>query len=733
MSRRDYRIRQVLEMDACTQCRLCAEVCPAVSASKDGMLSALYRMKGLKEILKSRIGLYRWLFGTKGPSEEQRKHYSSTVFRCTLCAGCQEVCPVGIGLKDLWLSLRQDLVHSGNYPKKIEMIRDNLKESHNVFAEANEERADWVGDMRDAPEHGYVKERAEVVYFTGCVAAYFPLAQKIPMALAEILDAAGVDFTLLGEDEWCCGFPLLGAGLREMLQEFMNHNVEAVRRKGAGRIVFACPSCYQIWREHYPREFELAHASELLAQLIRQRQIPLKDLPLTVTYHDPCDLGRGGRVFEEPREVIRAIPGVNLVELPKNRENCQCCGGGGNLEMVDAELSAAIAGRKIEEVTRHWRPGGRHHLPAVCANHDDLCQEEQGARRGHGSYSARPEGTEAIERGIGSCRMETWRLLDTPPMTAAENMALDDALVELKGGGATPNTIHFLQFYPRAVLVGFHQSVKKRCAPNTAGLMGFMSTGASREGERSSSMRASSAGKSSVTSRSLTWHSRPEGFSGRSAIPSSRALAILGVESAFRPRNDIEINGRKISGTGGTESDGAFLFQGTMLTDFDVDTMLKSLRIPIEKLKAKEIDSIRERVTCLKWELGVTPPLEDIKRAIRTGFEQHLGIRLEPGELTAAERQLFEEKLEYYQSSEWIDHVKPEFEKGEVVQAAHKTDAGLVRFTLVVNLPRKRLKDVYITGDFLSFPTRALFDLEARLRGVPLDYGHIRRLVVRFL
>jgi heterodisulfide reductase subunit D len=350
VSPRDYSIKQMLEMEACTQCRLCADVCPAVSASKDGMLSALSRMKGLKDVLKSRTGLFRRLLGKKGPSEEQWKQFSSTVFRCTLCANCQEVCPVGIGLKDLWLSLRLDLVRSGNYPKKTEMIRDNLQESHNVFAEANEERADWVGDMRDAPEHGYVKGRAEVVYFTGCVAAYFPLAQKIPMAMAEILDAGGVDFTLLGEDEWCCGFPLLGAGIGGMLQRFVKHNLEAVRRKGAGRVVFSCPSCYQIWREHYPREFEICHASELLLELVGEGGVPLKELPLTVTYHDPCDLGRGARVFDEPREVIRSIPGIKLIELPKNRENCQCCGGGGNLEMIDAELSSAIASRKIEAV-----------------------------------------------------------------------------------------------------------------------------------------------------------------------------------------------------------------------------------------------------------------------------------------------------------------------------------------------------------------------------------------------
>jgi heterodisulfide reductase subunit D len=107
-----------------------------------------------------------------------------------------------------------------------------------------------------------------------------------------------------------------------------------------------------MWREHYPPEFEIAHASQFLMQLIKSNRVPLQDLPLTVTYHDPCDLGRGSRIFDAPREAIQSIPGIKLVELDRNRENCQCCGGGGNLEMIDAELSAEIAKQKIEEVMR---------------------------------------------------------------------------------------------------------------------------------------------------------------------------------------------------------------------------------------------------------------------------------------------------------------------------------------------------------------------------------------------
>jgi lipoate-protein ligase A len=328
--------------------------------------------------------------------------------------------------------------------------------------------------------------------------------------------------------------------------------------------------------------------------------------------------------------------------------------------------------------------------------------------------------------------MMKWRLLDTPPMTASENMALDDTLLELRGKGETQNTIHFLQFSPRAVLVGFHQSVQEEIRTEYCQAQGIHIN-----------RRNTGGGAIFFDESQLGWEVICDKSFFNVVIPTIRlfktlcdpvitALSTLGIVSNFRPRNDIEVKGRKISGTGGTECDGAFLFQGTMLTDFDVDTMLRSLKIPVEKLKAKEIDSVKERVTCLKWELGYTPPLEDIKSAIKTGFEMCLGIRLEPAGLTESEMKLFAKKLKYYRSPEWIDFVRPRFKRRDVVQGAYKSEAGMVRFTLVVDLVQKKIKDIYITGDFLSFPTRALFDMEANMRDVSLDRGSIHRIIKQF-
>ena len=350
MANQDYSKKQLIEIGACTNCQFCAQVCPTVSASLDGNLSAVFRIDSIKKIVRSRNLLFRKLFRSKELSEDQWKHFSDTVFKCTLCGHCQEVCPVGIHLKDLWVSARQDMVHSKFHPEKLKMIRDHLEEDRNVFGEDKEERAEWVEDLRHPPQDLYIRDQAEVVYFTGCVSSNFPVAQKIPMALAEIMDIGQIEFTLLGEEEWCCGFPLLGAGMKDKVQAYIAHNLEAVRRKKAKSVVFSCPSCYQMWREYYPPDIEIFHVTQFLKKLTEANRLPFKTLSWTVTYHDPCDLGRAARIFSEPREIIRSIPGIKLVELAHNKESCRCCGGGGNLEMIDAQLAAEIARQKIDEV-----------------------------------------------------------------------------------------------------------------------------------------------------------------------------------------------------------------------------------------------------------------------------------------------------------------------------------------------------------------------------------------------
>ena len=205
-----------------------------------------------------------------------------------------------------------------------------------------------------------------------------------------------------------------------------------------------------------------------------------------------------------------------------------------------------------------------------------------------------------------------WRVLDTGVGDAASNMCLDKAVLEARTRGLVPDTLRFLQFSPPAVLVGSHQCVDLEVRRPYCEDQGI-------EVNR----RLTGGGAIFFDRSQLGW----EVIAGREGLPGDalalnelmcrgliEALADLGLEASFRPVNDVEVGHRKISGTGGTESGGAFLFQGTLLVDFDVDTMVRALRIPTEKLRDKEIDSIRDRVTCLKWLLGEAPPLPASRR-----------------------------------------------------------------------------------------------------------------------
>jgi heterodisulfide reductase subunit D len=223
---------------------------------------------------------------------------------------------------------------------------------HNLSQEDNAERGEWRDLLTNLPEHAFEKDRAEVAYFVGCVASFFPMVQAIPKNLATILDGAGTDFAILGGEEWCCGFPLIAAGLPEKAHDMISHNLEKVKALGAKRMVFSCPTCYRTWAEHYGSGLELFHSTQFLQTLIGEGTLRLGKVEETVTYHDPCDLGRNAGEFEAPRNILKAIPGLKLVEMENNRARSICCGGGGNVEMADAELSAAVAHRKLDEVLK---------------------------------------------------------------------------------------------------------------------------------------------------------------------------------------------------------------------------------------------------------------------------------------------------------------------------------------------------------------------------------------------
>jgi len=316
----------------------------------------------------------------------------------------------------------------------------------------------------------------------------------------------------------------------------------------------------------------------------------------------------------------------------------------------------------------------------------------------------------------GNSMRETWRLLDTGSLPAADNMALDKIILSARSSGLIPNTVRYLQFSPHCVLVGYHQAVELEVEEEYC-----------REHHIEINRRITGGGNLYWDEGQLGWEifalkdtpGIPKHLEEMYRLMCESVVAglkRLGVTARFRPANDIEVDGRKISGTGGTEIGNAFLYQGTLLTDFDVDTMLGCLKLPIKKLEDKQVNSFKQRVVCLKEVLGCLPPMEDIKASLAQGISEVLGISLEPGMLSESEQTAYNQALPAFQSDEWIRGTRILPQENDLCAAEHKTPGGLIRVSLRLDPNRQRIKSAFISGDFFAYPERSILDLEARLK-----------------
>jgi lipoate-protein ligase A len=213
---------------------------------------------------------------------------------------------------------------------------------------------------------------------------------------------------------------------------------------------------------------------------------------------------------------------------------------------------------------------------------------------------------------------------------------------------------------------------------------------------------------------------------------SALGLQRLGIDAHFRPRNDVEVHGRKISGTGGTELSGAILFQGTLLVDFDADEMLRALRIPTEKLQDKEIESVKERVTCMRWELGRVPSPAEIKASLIQGFSEAFGVVFAPHPLTSEEQGLLDERLTYFSSPEYIYKVRESLPRRKTLSSILKAPGGLIRVSIALDVKTRAINQILITGDFFAYPKRTVFDLESLLKNSKASLSQIEEIIHAF-
>lgn len=316
----------------CVQCGTCRSVCPVFNVVGWESANTRGRMLIIKSLLEGRL-----------PSEDVLPSLAS----CTTCGICAAKCPAGVNPPEVVESARAQLVKCGIEIESQEKLRTAVLTSGNSFGETKDRLA-WFSEA----ERLKLPKNSDYVYFVGCFDSYrYPEFAKKTF---QVLRHFGV--TLL-PDEQCCTSPLLRTGFREDAKKVMGRNLEQIRKLRAHTIITSCAGCYTTLKNNYPEKLQVISLSEFLTEHIEW--LKLKKLDLTVTYHDPCHLGRHNKIYEAPRKIIQAI--CTLKEMKIIKEDSRCCGGGGGVRIGYPDISLKLARSRLEDV-----PEGMDYIVTSC-------------------------------------------------------------------------------------------------------------------------------------------------------------------------------------------------------------------------------------------------------------------------------------------------------------------------------------------------------------------------------
>ena len=316
----------------CFQCGLCDVVCPW----------NLVRTFSMRKIVRE---------ATFGLTEIE----SEDIWRCTTCGRCPQQCPRDVKQIESGIALRRIATEYGVFPTPVKPIRTvsgSLIGEGNPFGEERKNRANWAEGLSVKT----FTEGMEVLYFPGCYLSYDPRLKKVAKATANILNRAGVDFGILGTQENCCGESIRKTGDEELFKRLARENIKTFIDNGVKKILVSSPHCFHTFKNEYPEfkvNFEVVHISQYVFELIHEGRLELnKEYEKKVTYHDPCYLGRHNDIYNEPREILKKIPGLELIEMPDSWVDSLCCGGGGGRIWMETQKGERFSDLRIEQAMR---------------------------------------------------------------------------------------------------------------------------------------------------------------------------------------------------------------------------------------------------------------------------------------------------------------------------------------------------------------------------------------------
>ncbi len=348
----EYTWKQLMDLDACTRCGRCQDVCPANFSGK--ALSPKQVILDLKEHLYETYPA-PW----RSEPVETRKDMiaevitDEVIWDCTTCRACMQACPVYIEHVDKIVDMRRNLaMEQSRFPEEVQNTLKSLGARGHPFRGTTATRTTWYEGL-DVPDISENSE-PEILYWVGCTGALEDRNMSVPRAMVSIMKAAGVNFAILGEEESCCGDPARRMGDEYLFQTICQTNIEILKSHDVKKIVTACPHCFNTLKHEYPQfggNFEVVHHTQFILDLLRQRRLKLGRLDRAkIAYHDSCYLGRYNDIYEEPRLILSVLRGISTVELGRCRSNSFCCGGGGGHMWMEEDPDKRVNNRRVDEI-----------------------------------------------------------------------------------------------------------------------------------------------------------------------------------------------------------------------------------------------------------------------------------------------------------------------------------------------------------------------------------------------